>query len=59
MSGTTDHSTLILRAILSFIIFSMACAFQTEPPLPEEVVKKTFKITGQDVQRIQRNLGGW
>jgi quercetin dioxygenase-like cupin family protein len=34
-------------------------AFQTEPPLPEEVVKKTFKITGQDVQRIQRNLGVW
>uniref|UniRef100_A0ACD5TUJ3 Uncharacterized protein n=1 Tax=Avena sativa TaxID=4498 RepID=A0ACD5TUJ3_AVESA len=33
-------------------------AFRTEPPLPEEVVKKTFKITGQDVQRIQRNLGG-
>ncbi|CAM0871581.1 unnamed protein product [Alopecurus aequalis] len=33
-------------------------AFRTEPPLPEEVVKKTFRITGQDVQRIQRNLGG-
>ena len=33
-------------------------AFRTEPPLPDEVVKKTFRITGQDVQRIQRNLGG-
>ncbi|KAG8073686.1 hypothetical protein GUJ93_ZPchr0006g41381 [Zizania palustris] len=33
-------------------------AFRTEPRLPDEVLKKTFKITGQDVQRIQRHLGG-
>ncbi|XP_044362150.1 germin-like protein 3-1 [Triticum aestivum] len=33
-------------------------AFRTEPRLPDEVVKKTFRITGQDVQRIQRSLGG-
>ncbi|XP_020186701.1 germin-like protein 3-1 [Aegilops tauschii subsp. strangulata] len=33
-------------------------AFLTEPRLPDEVVKKTFRITGQDVQRIQRSLGG-
>ncbi|KAL5219218.1 hypothetical protein ABZP36_019902 [Zizania latifolia] len=34
-------------------------AFRTEPRLPDEVLKKTFKITGQDVQRIQRHLGGF
>ncbi|CAL4921060.1 unnamed protein product [Urochloa decumbens] len=33
-------------------------AFRTEPPVPEEVLKKAFKIHGQDVHRIQRNLGG-
>ncbi|XP_062209137.1 germin-like protein 3-1 [Phragmites australis] len=33
-------------------------AFRTEPQMPEEVLKKAFKINGQDVQRIQRNLGG-
>ncbi|CAN6302076.1 unnamed protein product [Urochloa humidicola] len=32
--------------------------FRTEPPVPEEVLKKAFKIHGQDVHRIQRNLGG-
>ncbi|KAL6649322.1 hypothetical protein ACP70R_013546 [Stipagrostis hirtigluma subsp. patula] len=33
-------------------------AFRTEPRLPDEVLKKAFKITGQDVQKIQRNLAG-
>lgn len=33
-------------------------AFRTEPRLPDEVLKKAFKITGQDVQRIQKHLGG-
>ncbi|KAF8718183.1 hypothetical protein HU200_025674 [Digitaria exilis] len=32
--------------------------FRTEPPMPEEILKKAFKINGQDVHRIQRNLGG-
>ncbi|CAN6296298.1 unnamed protein product [Urochloa humidicola] len=32
--------------------------FRTEPPVPEEVLEKAFKIHGQDVHRIQRNLGG-
>ncbi|KAL6867223.1 hypothetical protein ACP4OV_015247 [Aristida adscensionis] len=30
----------------------------TEPRMPAEVAKKAFKITRQDVQMIQRNLGG-
>lgn len=33
-------------------------AFRTEPPVPDEVLKVAFKINGQDVHRIQRNLGG-
>ncbi|CAL4937860.1 unnamed protein product [Urochloa decumbens] len=33
-------------------------AFRTEPSVPEEVLEKAFKIHGQDVHRIQRNLGG-
>lgn len=33
-------------------------AFRTEPRVPDEVLKKAFRINGQDVQRIQRNLGG-
>ena len=37
------------------VLFS---AFRTEPPVPDEVLKKAFKINGQDVHRIQRNLGG-
>ncbi|XP_020104885.1 germin-like protein 3-1 [Ananas comosus] len=32
--------------------------FRTEPQIIEDVLKKAFKINGQDVQRIQRNLGG-
>lgn len=32
--------------------------FRSDPRFPEEVLKKAFKISGQDVQRIQRNLGG-
>ncbi|KAJ1298540.1 hypothetical protein BS78_01G461300 [Paspalum vaginatum] len=33
-------------------------AFRTEPRVPDEVLKKAFKISGQDVHRIQRNLEG-
>ncbi|TKV97894.1 hypothetical protein SEVIR_9G524000v4 [Setaria viridis] len=33
-------------------------AFLTEPRMPEEILEKAFKINGQDVHRIQRNLGG-
>ncbi|WOK93223.1 germin-like protein 3-1 [Canna indica] len=32
--------------------------FRTEPRFPDEVLKKAFKISGQDVQRIHKNLGG-
>ncbi|KAJ0983814.1 hypothetical protein J5N97_002170 [Dioscorea zingiberensis] len=32
-------------------------AFRSEPRIPEEVLKKTFRVSGQDIQRIQRNLG--
>ncbi|GJN30455.1 hypothetical protein PR202_gb18763 [Eleusine coracana subsp. coracana] len=33
-------------------------AFRTEPPMPDEVLQAAFKINGQEVHRIQRNLGG-
>ncbi|GAB4839897.1 hypothetical protein Ancab_020606 [Ancistrocladus abbreviatus] len=33
-------------------------AFTSKPPLPDEVLEKAFKITGQDIARIRRNLGG-
>lgn len=33
-------------------------AFRTDPPLPDEVLEKAFKINGQELRRIQRNLGG-
>lgn len=33
-------------------------AFRTEPRMPEEILEKGFKINGQDVHRMQRNLGG-
>ena len=33
-------------------------AFRTEPQMPEEILKMAFKINGQDVHRIQKNLGG-
>lgn len=33
-------------------------AFTSNPPLHEEVLKKSFQMTSQDVMRIRRNLGG-
>ncbi|KAG1342630.1 germin-like protein 3-1 [Cocos nucifera] len=33
-------------------------AFRSDPRIPEEVLEKTFKISGQDIHRIQKNLGG-
>jgi quercetin dioxygenase-like cupin family protein len=33
-------------------------AFRTEPPMPDEVLEKAFKIHGQELHRIQRNLRG-
>ncbi|KAL9270971.1 Germin-like protein [Drosera capensis] len=33
-------------------------AFISSPPLPDEVLEKAFKIHGQDVARIRRNLEG-
>lgn len=32
--------------------------FTSKPPIPDEVLRKAFKITQQDVNRIRRNLGG-
>ncbi|GLT40039.1 hypothetical protein SLA2020_141980 [Shorea laevis] len=32
--------------------------FTSKPNIPDEVLKKAFQITGQDVARIRRNLGG-
>lgn len=33
-------------------------AFTSKPPIPDAVLQKGFKINGQDVTRIRRNLGG-
>ncbi|CAA2996677.1 germin subfamily 1 member 1 [Olea europaea subsp. europaea] len=38
-------------------ISSMA-TFTSKPSMPDEVLKKGFKVNGQDVMRIRRNLGG-
>lgn len=38
-------------------ISSMA-SFASKPPIPDDVVSKGFKMNGQDVARIRRNLGG-
>lgn len=38
-------------------ITSMA-AFRSNPTIPDEVLKKTFRISGQDVEKIRKNLGG-
>ncbi|XP_057774737.1 germin-like protein subfamily 1 member 1 [Salvia miltiorrhiza] len=37
---------------------SSLAAFASHPPLPDDVLRKGFKINGQDVARIRRNLGG-
>lgn len=36
---------------------SMA-TFASKPPIPDEVLKKAFQITSQDVSGIRKNLGG-
>ncbi|KAI3467450.1 hypothetical protein Pfo_024113 [Paulownia fortunei] len=36
---------------------SSLATFTSNPPMPDEVLKKGFKVTGQDVIRIRRNLG--
>jgi quercetin dioxygenase-like cupin family protein len=33
-------------------------AFTSKPSMPDEVLKKSFQISNQDVTRIRRNLGG-
>lgn len=33
-------------------------AFASNPPIPDEVLKKAFQISASDVARIRRNLGG-
>ncbi|CAA0834737.1 Germin-like protein subfamily 1 member 1 [Striga hermonthica] len=37
---------------------SSLATFTSNPNLPDDVLKKAFKITGQDVMRIRKNLGG-
>ncbi|CAK7332747.1 unnamed protein product [Dovyalis caffra] len=37
---------------------SAVAAFTSKPSIPDEVLKKSFQITGQDVMRIRKNLGG-
>ncbi|XP_073142159.1 germin-like protein subfamily 1 member 1 [Henckelia pumila] len=37
---------------------SSIATFTSKPLVPDEVLKKGFKINGQDVTRIRRNLGG-
>ncbi|KAJ6313342.1 hypothetical protein OIU77_014779 [Salix suchowensis] len=32
-------------------------AFTSKPPIPDEVLKRSFQISNQDVARIRRNLG--
>ncbi|CAI9785191.1 unnamed protein product [Fraxinus pennsylvanica] len=38
-------------------ISSMA-TFMSKPSMPDEILKKGFKVNGQDVMRIRKNLGG-
>ncbi|GFP96143.1 germin-like protein subfamily 1 member 1 [Phtheirospermum japonicum] len=37
---------------------SSIATFTSNPDMPDDVLKKGFKISGQDVTRIRRNLGG-
>ncbi|KAH6809534.1 germin-like protein 7 [Perilla frutescens var. frutescens] len=37
---------------------SSLAAFASKPPIPDYVLEKGFKVNGQDVTRIRRNLGG-
>ncbi|KAK6139267.1 hypothetical protein DH2020_026991 [Rehmannia glutinosa] len=37
---------------------SSLAAFTSNPAMPDEILKKGFKVTGQDVTRIRRNLEG-
>ncbi|KAK4429905.1 Germin-like protein subfamily 1 member 1 [Sesamum alatum] len=37
---------------------SSVATFTSNPSMPDDVLKKGFKVTGQDVIRIRRNLGG-
>ncbi|KAG8366229.1 hypothetical protein BUALT_Bualt17G0054800 [Buddleja alternifolia] len=37
---------------------SSLATFATRPPIPDEVLKKGFKVNGQDVIKIRKNLGG-
>ncbi|KAH7570209.1 hypothetical protein ACOSP7_018208 [Xanthoceras sorbifolium] len=32
--------------------------FTSKPSIPDEILKKAFQISGQDVSKIRRNLGG-
>ncbi|KAJ7943570.1 Germin-like protein subfamily 1 member 1 [Quillaja saponaria] len=33
-------------------------SFTSKPAIPDEILKKAFKINGQDVTKMRRNLGG-
>ncbi|XP_065864372.1 germin-like protein subfamily 1 member 1 [Euphorbia lathyris] len=37
---------------------SSLASFTSNPPIPDDVVKKAYQISTQDVLRIRRNLGG-
>ncbi|KAL1550931.1 Germin-like protein subfamily 1 member 1 [Salvia divinorum] len=37
---------------------SSLAAFASHPAMPDDVLRKGFKMNGQDVARIRRNLGG-
>ncbi|KAL2546949.1 Germin-like protein subfamily 1 member 1 [Forsythia ovata] len=37
---------------------SSVATFVSKPPIPDEILKKGFKISSQDVMRIRKNLGG-
>ncbi|XP_059655058.1 germin-like protein subfamily 1 member 1 [Cornus florida] len=38
--------------------FTSISTFASKPALPDDVLMKAFQISGQDVARIRRNLGG-
>uniref|UniRef100_A0A6N2N668 Cupin type-1 domain-containing protein n=1 Tax=Salix viminalis TaxID=40686 RepID=A0A6N2N668_SALVM len=50
------HATLEARQNPGTQIASLA-AFTSKPPLPDEVLKRSFQISNQDVARIRRSLG--
>lgn len=55
--------TQILRPGESFVFpkgaqIASVAAFMSKPWIPDEVLGKAFQITGQDIAKIRKNLGG-